>query len=495
MEPGKILATPTNVDIQYLSGVVGLDHSCSMRVNLPAHTVGSQWNVRFNTDSGPVEFDAIAEAVQVKMTTQLSITMDHLEPGVNSIEIDTRLYNGCGSTLSNRETLERLGDNMSSDYQSFARVALSEAFNGLNIEPYEWLDNTLHSREWVENEQSDNLRKLNMDIGYKLGWGATVPNADVAAFVSIGLGRDLLRYPPVRSLLIRQRVSNGFDSEEDALQRACIILNLPLDSSMSAVESKSESINWRPSTKLSLEFCEFIGLPSNFARAGASDDRPPVIIAEPASPLPPLLEFQSMVKEKIIETLDESGRSLVVMPTGSGKTRTSVESAISFLIERKMDIERILWLADRDELCEQAVQTFHQILVHRSSKPVQIWRYWSGNSVDLSIENNHRYVPGVVVTSTQQFRNRLNDGDPVAGHILASNRVVIIDEVHRNLDWNEKILTTLTEENPDCAVIGLTATPLRRERHETERLANMFNENAISPVEGGDTTPVCVKRY
>ena len=42
---------------------------------------------------------------------------------------------------------------MSSDYQSFARVALSEAFNGLNIEPYEWLDNTLHSREWVENEQ------------------------------------------------------------------------------------------------------------------------------------------------------------------------------------------------------------------------------------------------------------------------------------------------------------------------------------------------------
>ena len=111
-EPGKgILATPTNVDIQYLSGVRWPgSFPVSMRVNLPAHTLGSQWNVRFNTDSGPIEFDAVVEkAVQVKDNqTQLSITMDHLEPGVNSIEIDTRLYNGCGSTLSNRETLERL---------------------------------------------------------------------------------------------------------------------------------------------------------------------------------------------------------------------------------------------------------------------------------------------------------------------------------------------------------------------------------------------------
>ena len=38
------------------------------------------------------------------------------------------------------------------------------------------------------------------------------------------------------------------------------------------------------------------------------------------------------------------------MPTGSGKTRTSVESSISFLLENKAKIGRILWLADRDEL-------------------------------------------------------------------------------------------------------------------------------------------------
>ena len=85
--------------------------SChSMRVNLPPHTLGSQWNVRFNTSSGPEEFDALeAKAVQVKDgQTQLTITMDHLPSDVSSIEIDTRLYNGIGSTLTERETLPRI---------------------------------------------------------------------------------------------------------------------------------------------------------------------------------------------------------------------------------------------------------------------------------------------------------------------------------------------------------------------------------------------------
>jgi hypothetical protein len=82
-----------------------------MRVNLPPHTLGSQWNVRFNTDAGPVEFDPYsteASAVQLKDgQTQLTITMDHLDPRANSIEIETRLYNGIGSTLIERETLPR----------------------------------------------------------------------------------------------------------------------------------------------------------------------------------------------------------------------------------------------------------------------------------------------------------------------------------------------------------------------------------------------------
>jgi len=110
--PGKgILATPASVDIDYLSGVRWPGSiPVTMRINLPVHTLGSQWNVRFNTDDGPVEFDAQTEkAVQTKDgQTQLTITMDHLHPAANSIEIDSRLYNGIGSSLTERETLPRL---------------------------------------------------------------------------------------------------------------------------------------------------------------------------------------------------------------------------------------------------------------------------------------------------------------------------------------------------------------------------------------------------
>jgi DGQHR domain-containing protein len=110
-QAGKgILSTPANVSIDYLSGVRWPgSFPVTMRVNLPAHTLGSEWNVRFNTDAGPVEFDPKdAGAVQLKDgQTQLTITLDNLNPQANSIEIDTRLYNGIGSTLTERETLPK----------------------------------------------------------------------------------------------------------------------------------------------------------------------------------------------------------------------------------------------------------------------------------------------------------------------------------------------------------------------------------------------------
>ena len=110
-EPGKgILAAPGIVTVGFLSGVRWPGTiPCSMRIILPAHTLGSEWNVRFNTDDGPVEFDARIEgAVESKATqSQLTITMDKVPAAANSIEIESRLYNGIGSTLTERETLHR----------------------------------------------------------------------------------------------------------------------------------------------------------------------------------------------------------------------------------------------------------------------------------------------------------------------------------------------------------------------------------------------------
>jgi superfamily II DNA or RNA helicase len=144
---------------------------------------------------------------------------------------------------------------------------------------------------------------------------------------------------------------------------------------------------------------EILGLPRAFARAGNSDDRRSMEMVEPTKPLPDLLDFQVLVKDQIVRTLEESSKGIVVMPTGAGKTRTTVEAVIEYLVSNSLPISRVVWMADRDELCEQAFQTFKTVIEHRSSEAVPIWRYWMGNSVDFQIEDGVRHVPGVVVTS------------------------------------------------------------------------------------------------
>ena len=147
------------------------------------------------------------------------------------------------------------------------------------------------------------------------------------------------------------------------------------------------------------------------------------------------------------------------MPTGSGKTRTSVEAAVGFLDENGSSVDRILWIADRSELCEQAVDSFLTILPHRNNSRVQISRYWSGNSLDLDIDSEgKRFIPGVTITSTQQFRNRLEAGEPVGRYLIENSRIIIIDEVHRNLKFNEGLVEKVRRINPECGIIGLTAT-------------------------------------
>ena len=63
--------------------------------------------------------------------------------------------------------------------QSVAYVLLKEAFDGLDVDAFVWLDDVLHSARWVENTQSENLRKLHMDIGAKLGWEGKIPRSEV----------------------------------------------------------------------------------------------------------------------------------------------------------------------------------------------------------------------------------------------------------------------------------------------------------------------------
>ena len=76
--------------------------------------------------------------------------------------------------------------------------------------------------------------------------------------------------------------------------------------------------------------------------------------------LPPLHDYQNIVANKLRQMLRSSERvltdrrAMISLPTGSGKTRVAVEGTITSITEDGFH-GGVLWVADRDELCEQAV--------------------------------------------------------------------------------------------------------------------------------------------
>jgi superfamily II DNA or RNA helicase len=371
-----------------------------------------------------------------------------------------------------------------------AEARLKEAFDELGTSEWLWLRDAIYG----SGEKNENilqlLREQKTAIQDILGWGREVPTELVPRFVVTCLGRNLLRSTEVRRLLTEYQCSVN-----NANVRISEILNLSTDDSdTESIVSAIIKLKWRPSTKIATHLTETFNLPRFFAESGSTDRRPTMETIAPIRELNPLWDFQRTVHDKSVECLLRGERALIVMPTGSGKTRTSVEAVINYFRQSHLSVSGVIWMADREELCEQAFQTFKHVLQNRVTESTNIYRYWRGNTVELVESNQGLVVPGIVVTSVQQLQSRLESSDPVALQIMSSCRVLVIDEVHRNLDWNEAMFSEFQRRGINPGVLGLTATPFRRERHESGRLGRAFNFNAIAPIEGGERDPAEIAR-
>ena len=70
---------------------------------------------------------------------------------------------------------------------------------------------------------------------------------------------------------------------------------------------------------------------------------------------------------------------MISMPTGSGKTRVAVQAIVEAMREDGYN-GGVLWVADRDELCEQAVEAWRQVWssIGVEAAPLRISRMWAG---------------------------------------------------------------------------------------------------------------------
>jgi len=151
--------------------------------------------------------------------------------------------------------------------------------------------------------------------------------------------------------------------------------------------------------------------------------------------------------------------ALLVMATGSGKTRVS--AAIVDMLTKSHWAKRVLFLADRNALVTQAKNAFKEHVPHLSA-------------IDLTKEkedNGTRLVFSTYPTIMNRIDSLKNDDGRFygAGHF----DVIIIDEAHRSVYQKYRAIF----EYFDTILIGLTATPKKDIDHNTYSLFNIEDDN------------------
>jgi type I restriction enzyme R subunit len=159
------------------------------------------------------------------------------------------------------------------------------------------------------------------------------------------------------------------------------------------------------------------------------------------------------------ELKGKNREALLVMATGSGKTRVS--AAIVDMLTKSNWAKRVLFLADRNALVTQAKNAFKEHLPHLSA-------------IDLTKEkedNGTRLVFSTYPTIMNRIDSLKNDD----GRFYGSGHfdMIIIDEAHRSVYQKYRAIF----EYFDAILIGLTATPKKDIDHNTYSLFKIEDDN------------------
>ncbi|PCJ21113.1 MAG: hypothetical protein COB02_00570 [Candidatus Cloacimonadota bacterium] len=169
--------------------------------------------------------------------------------------------------------------------------------------------------------------------------------------------------------------------------------------------------------------------------------------------------YQTMAIQKVCENWQSGHRkSLVVMATGTGKTRTVI--ALVDILRKYNWIKRVLFLADRNALVTQAKKAF---MAHLPES----------NPVDLTQVKNDK-TSRVVLSTYPTIMNHIDDTkDNVKTFSIGHFDLIIIDEAHRSVYHKYKAIF----EYFDSLLLGLTATPREEVDHDTYQLFELEGEN------------------
>lgn len=165
--------------------------------------------------------------------------------------------------------------------------------------------------------------------------------------------------------------------------------------------------------------------------------------------------------------------TLVVLPTGGGKTYTASMWLLKNAIDRK---KKILWIAHRQMLLEQAAESFQkfayaEVIPHISSFHFRIVSGASSHERTIRIHPTDQLL---IVSKDSIGRNLQRLDAWMAGE---NEIYMIVDEAHHSTAKTyRKVISYIKEKVPNVKLIGLTATPFRTAEEEQGLLAKIYTD-------------------
>jgi len=239
---------------------------------------------------------------------------------------------------------------------------------------------------------------------------------------------------------------------------------------------KIESISNMPwgKNEHSKEFLKIFDFPQQYLPETTEEIPSVETIQPPPDPFKQLFNYQANIVYRGIKELGISNnRFLIQLPTGSGKTRVAVEILSHFF--NTTENKNILWLTNREELCEQVIESFKETWGHIGQKEIPIYRYWGGHNPSIDEEKC-----GFIVGSFQKIWSSLKSES-----INFIPGVIVIDEAHMAIAPTYKdTIESIRDIFVGTRIIGLTATPGRSyEDWEENRALSDYFGNKILTVE------------
>ncbi|MFA6180019.1 MAG: DEAD/DEAH box helicase [Candidatus Methylopumilus sp.] len=217
-------------------------------------------------------------------------------------------------------------------------------------------------------------------------------------------------------------------------------------------------------------------------------------VAQPLEPeiQPTQIEYglflhQRDVAKRTMKVMDVyPHKALLHMPTGSGKTRTSMDIVVRHLADQEPTL--IIWLAQSAELLNQAASEFQRAWKNIGNRQLPIYRFWGKYSADLEFARD-----GILVAGFSKLHALYQRDANMIMRLGDRTSLIVVDEAHQAIAPTYKaLIEKLHSKKPENRLLGLSATPGRtwNDVEKDAHLSDFFDNKKVTLEIEGFPDPV-----